>query len=69
VQATGFSCKRYKVCYIVEALNSSFAGNDENSGTYDATLFEAAVNGFFIEEGIGWQLVNGRRITRGPETF
>ena len=27
------------------------------------------MNTFFVEEGIGWQLVNGQIVTRGTEAF
>jgi hypothetical protein len=31
--------------------------------------FEEAINDFFVEKGIGWQLVKGEIITRGTEAF
>jgi hypothetical protein len=31
--------------------------------------FAESLNAFFIEEGIGWQLVGGYVITRGTEAF
>lgn len=34
-----------------------------------ATQFERDINDFFIEDGIGWQFLNGRIITRGEESF
>ena len=69
VQELMYSCEWYKVYDIIEALHASFARNDENSGMQDASLFADAINGFFVEEGIGWQLVDGQIITRGTEAF
>ena len=31
--------------------------------------FADAINEFFVEEGIGWQLTFGQILTRGPEAF
>jgi hypothetical protein len=31
--------------------------------------FEEALNEFFIDEGIGWQMIEGEIVTRGTETF
>ena len=49
--------------------DASFARNDAKTGQQDAVQFAQAINGFFVEEGIGWQLVNGQIITRGTEAF
>ena len=32
-------------------------------------LFTNEINSFFIDEGIGWQLVDGKIVTRGTEAF
>lgn len=34
-----------------------------------AALFERELNDFFVEAGVGWQLVKGQIITRGEEFF
>ncbi len=34
-----------------------------------AKRFEAALNEFFVDEGIGWQMIEGEIVTRGTETF
>ena len=36
---------------------------------HNASKFAEQVNDFFIEEGIGWQLVGGQIVTRGTEAF
>lgn len=64
-----YGCDWFKVYDIIEALHANFARNDENSGQQDAALFAEAINGFFVEEGIGWQLVDGQIVTRGTEAF
>ena len=45
------------------------AEGDPELGRTDATEFAQALNDFFIEEGIGWQLVDGHIVTRGTEAF
>jgi AbiJ-like protein len=52
----------FKVYDFVEALQANFAQRGDNS-------FADAVNEFFADEGIGWQLIDGQIITRGPEAF
>jgi hypothetical protein len=69
VQDLMYGCDWFKVYDIIEAVHASFATNDANSGQQDAVLFAEAINGFFIEEGIGWQLVDGQIVTRGTEAF
>jgi hypothetical protein len=56
-------CDWFKIYDIIEALHARFAG------TQAAQPFAEALNEFFIEEGIGWQLVHGQIITRGTEAF
>jgi hypothetical protein len=43
--------------------------NDREHGGLDARKFAAEMNAHFVEEGIGWQLVDGEIVTRGTETF
>jgi hypothetical protein len=64
-----YGCEWFRFYDIVEALYASFARNDGQSGLQDARRFAEAVNGFFVEEGIGWRLVEGEIVTRGPEGF
>src|SRR5882724_8057925 len=51
-------CDWFKVYDIIEALHARFAETE-------AAQFAEELNEFFIEEGIGWQLVNGQIVTRG----
>jgi len=45
------------------ALQESFSKRNRYTGA------ATAINSFFIEEGIGWQLVDGQIVTRGTEAF
>jgi AbiJ N-terminal domain 4 len=69
VESLMYRCDWYKVYDIIEAMYANFAKHDAQNRQQDAVQFAEAVNGFFEEEGIGWQLVDGRIITRGTEAF
>lgn len=69
VQDLMYGCDWFKVYDIIEALHASIAENDKNNSQENAVLFADAVNGFFVEEGIGWQLIDGQIVTRGTEAF
>jgi hypothetical protein len=62
VQSLIRGCDWFKVFDYVEALQANFAQRGDNS-------FADAVNEFFVDEGIGWQLADGQILTRGPEAF
>jgi AbiJ N-terminal domain 4 len=62
IQSLISGCDWFKVYDFIEALQANFAQR------YDGS-FSDAVNEFFVEEGIGWQLDNGQILTRGPEAF
>ena len=68
-------CEWFKVYDIIEALYAAMAKQDAITRktaprfAHNASKFAEEVNDFFIEEGIGWQLVDGRIITRGTEAF
>jgi hypothetical protein len=69
VQDLMYGCDWFKVYDIIEALHAQLAKNDQTRGGTDAAQFAEALNEFFIEEGIGWQLVDGKIVTRGTEAF
>ncbi len=69
VEGLVYRCDWFKVYDIIEALHAKMAKNDLNRGKADAPQFAEALNEFFIEEGIGWQLVDGHIVTRGTEAF
>lgn len=62
VQDLMHGCEWYKVYDIIEALHAKFA-------EAEAAQFAEELNEFFIDEGIGWQLVDGQILTRGSEAF
>jgi AbiJ N-terminal domain 4 len=52
-------CEWFRVYDIAEAISRRLATHD----------FDTAINEYFREAGIGWQLVDGVVETRGPEAF
>lgn len=61
-------CEWHEVFDIVESVAAALTRvtrEDEPALTY----FEAELNKYFRRRGIGWQLVDGRVETRGPEHF
>jgi hypothetical protein len=58
-------CPWFKVYDIIEALHASF----ENTFDDNAVFFANEINEFFVDEGIGWQLVGGQIMMRGAEAF
>jgi hypothetical protein len=62
-------CPWFKVYDIIEALHARLARSDEDRGGNDAVIFADEINEFFVEEGIGWQLVDGHILMRGTEAF
>ncbi|MEO8139348.1 MAG: hypothetical protein ABI742_06870 [Gemmatimonadota bacterium] len=59
------ACDWYHVYDVIEALYA-----DQNEGMYPRSEpFEAEINAYFKENGIGWQLVHGTIEVRGPEAF
>ena len=68
VQELIYRCKWFRVYDIIEALHEQMANNRDWSFNAAAN-FSDEINTYFLEEGIGWQLVDGRIVTRGPEAF
>ncbi len=64
-----YHCDWFKVYDIIETIHAHMTRNDRNRGKDDADQFAAALNEFFVEEGIGWQLVDGHVVTRGTEAY
>ena len=60
------SCKWYKVYDLIEKL---MAIMHEIPYSYNPDTFEQDLNEYFIENGIGWKIVNGILEIRGPESF
>jgi hypothetical protein len=69
VQYLVYDCDWFKVYDIIEALYERMM-HDGRSRTMGAPQrFAAELNALFIEEGIGWQLVDGQVVTRGDDAF
>ena len=64
-----YSCPWFKVYDIIEEFYVGWAVSDNQTGGENARVFADELNGFLAEEGIGWQLVDGQILTRGPEAF
>jgi hypothetical protein len=64
-------CDWFRVYDIIEAISAHMYKEDENCRfrTNVAARYAEAINEFCVEEGIGWQLVNGEIVTRGDEAF
>ena len=62
VQSLIRGCDWFKVYDFIEALQANFGQRGDDS-------FADAINEFFVDEGIGWQLVDSQILTRGPEAF
>ena len=77
VQALMHECEWFNVYGIIEALHARFVENDATTSFVgegidwqsDATSFADDINAYFVEEGIGWKLVDGQIITRSTEAF
>jgi hypothetical protein len=69
-----YTCDWFYVYDVVERIFDSLKARDERlvrrgRSSDMASTFETSINEFFVEEGIGWQLVNGEIVTRGNEAF
>lgn len=69
-----YDCAWFSFYGFVESVYQTLNANKWNGwGQYDgqqrAQAFQDALNEFFFDEGIGWQMINGEIVTRGTETF
>lgn len=58
-------CSWFKVYDIAEAIHAAFAAQYSD----EADIFQDRLNGYFRENGIGWQMTDGRIVYRGSEAF
>lgn len=58
-------CPWFKVYDIAEAFHAAFAASYPDR----AEAFQDRLNQFFRENGIGWQMTDGRIVYRGSEAF
>ena len=59
----------YRIYDIVEALYATVVSKFFPLNKVRANKFERLLNRFFVENGIGWELRDGRIIYRGSEAF
>lgn len=59
-------CEWYRVYDIVEAISQSMK---EVPYSFNVDEFESEINSYFMENGIGWQIIDGNIEVRGPELF
>jgi hypothetical protein len=64
-----YGCDWFKVYDIIEVLYAGLARSDDYQGEDNASVFADEINEFFMDEGIGWQIVRGKIVTRGTEAF
>lgn len=58
-------CPWFKVYDIAEAIHAAFAAQYSDG----ADILQDRLNGYFRENGIGWQMADGRIVYRGSEAF
>jgi hypothetical protein len=65
VERLVYECDWFHVYDLVEAVNSHFG----QMTPVAAQEFSELINDRLVGQGIGWQLVNGKVVTRGDEAF
>ena len=74
VESLAYDCEWFRFYDFIERLYESMMAKDLEEGRHGtseakAPQFVAEVNEALIEDGIGWQLVDGDIVTRGTESF
>jgi hypothetical protein len=69
VQRLVYECEWFKVYDIIQTVSARFAVQDRQRGGDDAQYFANGINAVFLEDGIGWQVLDGEIAPRGPEAF
>jgi hypothetical protein len=65
VEHAVYNCEWFRVYDLMESVNTYFGRTTPKA----AEEFAERINDLFVEQGIGWQLVNGEIVTRGDEAF
>jgi AbiJ N-terminal domain 4 len=68
-QELAYGCEWFKFYDFVEEICRSLANSTAENAQERSAQFQDALNEFFVDEGIGWQMVDGEIVTRGTETF
>jgi hypothetical protein len=69
VQDLIYGCEWFRVYDFIERIYSRIDKQNAMAEVNPADTFQEAINDFFLEEGIGWQMVNGEIVSRGTESF
>jgi hypothetical protein len=75
VEGYVYGCEWFRFYDFVEQLYTSIRNpvSDDSRARQEAAAkakrFQDAMNEFFVDEGIGWQMIEGEVVTRGTETF
>jgi hypothetical protein len=70
VQDLVYDCEWYRVYDIIEAVSdASMADVPDYSRAFSVLSFPEALNEFFLENGIGWQLDGTKVVSRGTDAF
>src|SRR5262245_60330604 len=71
VQDLMYSCDWFRVYDFAERMHHRLQNKDGggSEASRHAAEFQVALNDFFIEQGIGWQMVDGEIVSRGTEAF
>lgn len=68
-----YGCDWFKFYDFVEKVYHGVSGrwssDHDGEGVERAKRFQDVLNEFFVDEGIGWQMIDGEIVTRGTETF
>lgn len=64
-----YGCEWFKFYDIVEALYRHIPNRTAESFEGRVAQFRDALNEFFIDEGIGWQMQDGQIVVRGTDAF
>jgi hypothetical protein len=68
-QELAYGCEWFKFYDFVEEICRSLANSTAENAQERSAQFQDALNEFFVDEGIGWQMVDREIVTRGTETF
>jgi hypothetical protein len=64
-----YRCEWFKFYDFVEEIYGNLASVYAEDAQERSAYFQNALNEFFVDEGIGWQMTDGEIVTRGTETF
>jgi hypothetical protein len=65
VQWLVYGCEWFKVYDIIEALHAGMEEHDRLGGGNASSQLAQELNSYFVDEGIGWQLVSGLIVSSG----